>query len=54
MSLDAGLESQAKIGVDVVALEGRTNDEPAGSTSSGSRLKRARQNVAATEQLESA
>ena len=40
-----GLESQAKIGVDIAALKGRSNDEPAGSTGSGSRGRRARQNM---------
>ena len=41
-----GLKSQAKIGVDIAALEGRSNNKPAGSTGSGSRGRRARQNVA--------
>ena len=40
-----GLESQAKIGVNIAALESRSNDEPGGSTGSGSRGRRARQNV---------
>jgi len=38
---DTGLNSQAKIGVDIAALEGRGNDELVRSTGLGSRGRRA-------------